>query len=132
MRPTIIIPDKGPKNTAYAEIAEMKEFAVYKMVRLLGFDNVDEDTGSTYIQNLPRVDADANDRDNEGSSSNVDVPWKKPIRPMENKWEILERTHRGSNAAKSMPPTTPQATTYGKCPSDDQIRPNMLEAFNLH
>lgn len=32
---TIIIPDRGPKNTAYADIAEMNELAVYNMVSCL-------------------------------------------------------------------------------------------------
>ncbi len=35
MKRTIMIPDRGPKNTAYADIAEMNELAVYDMVSCL-------------------------------------------------------------------------------------------------
>jgi hypothetical protein len=67
-----MIPVRGAKNTAYAEIAEMNEFAVCIMVwTQIPFDRIG--VGRPHVQDLPRVDGKPYQSDEERPSPNVQV-----------------------------------------------------------
>lgn len=70
---------------------------------------------SADVQDLPGVDADTNDGDDERSSTDVDISdaRSKIGGVLKHRSCVM---YLGSKAARSIPPTTPQATTYTVVP----------------
>lgn len=69
-----MIPERGPRNTAYAEMAEIKELAVYMEEKRSHQGTTTKiDVSTTHIEYFPWIDTYADDGDNEGSSPNIDV-----------------------------------------------------------
>ena len=107
-RRTSMIPDIGPRKTPKAEMADIKELAVWRTISSL----VAACPGNriTNIENAPWIDAYADDSYKHGAAADVDEAIR-AVLSGRGLFSNVGVTHRGNKAARSMPPTTPHATT---------------------